>query len=461
MSSNLIGYHIVNQIGDGAFNDVLAHMARIKSAVVNYQINEKPDQFSPEKRDWQRVDRIRATLPDALIVVRLWPDDGNWSKRPPAEQYRVFIAPFRDWFVAQNLVVLADNESVQANMAPYANWHVDLMDRAGEAGVRLAVGRTAVGNPDHHHYAQMDPLWIALAASKGRHMYSPNEYFDVDRDNDLVGRYRRAWARFDALGLPRPLTTIGEFGFAGGLKAHNGFRKFEIDERQYARRVIGYARSQYQHVPVAIFCAGPWHGFDVGPAFYETIEQEATDLNYTPLPQTAPAIPGPADSRWKSVRLIGRPTLIRAEPSTDSAELGRIPAGDGMLLPTIPTDALTPAELAHVQRGAYTWRHVRLADGRIAYVRADVVREADPAPVPIPPPPPPAPEPQPEPPPTPAPTPEPGAFVSHAYLEAALQAMLHKIEDEFIRRADALTLDDLRQIIATLNAILEARQPTE
>lgn len=444
MTQSLIGYHIVNAIDDATFNRVVSHMQRVNSAVVNYQINEQAHQFNPEKRDWRRVDQLRAALPHAMIIIRFWPDDGNWSKGPAERHYDRVIAPFREWIVAKNLIVLADNESVTDDMTAYANWHAELMYRAAQDGVRLAVGRTATGNPEHHHYAQMDSMWLALAAMRHLHVYSPNEYYAIGRDNDLVGRYRRAWARCDTIGCHRPVTTIGEFGLvvANGdyLDPHKGYRRLPTDSRAYARQVADYARRDYDGVPLAVYCAGEWHGFEIDDAFMAEIEREENRVTY--IPQSIPIHPPISvdDARWEPARLTGNGTRIRSAPTTASAVLASI-GEQPMAAHTIRGAKLSPTELQHVTRNDGVWLHVKLSDNRVGFVRSDVVAVTYDAP-PVE---------------TPAPEPPPADFVTRAELTSTVLALVHKLRDEYARRDEVFTIHELTPLFEALGRVLDAR----
>lgn len=430
MQQSLYGYHLLmdeRQMSNDQFERILAHMTRLNSAVVNCKTEIQAHQLSPADKVWQRVDAIRAALPDTMIILRIWPDDGIWLRMTPAEHWRQKAAPIADWLRTQNIKLLADNESVTDDMTPYAAWHAELMHLYAEQGVGLAVGRTATGNPAHHHYEQMDVMWLTLAQYPDLHVYSPNEYYDLGRDNDLVGRYKRAWARFDYYGRKRPVTTIGEFGLAVNLDPHNGWQG-NIDERKYAQQVIDYARHMYDGVPLAIYSYPDWDntGFGVGEAFMSELEQNPAPYRVHNFPVAPPL--SVDDPRW--IEATARPkeawVTIRVSPTVNSAQLTRLTEATNVH--TIPQGEMTETERQYVNRADGTWYPVKLPDNRIGYGRNDylIVENL-------------APEPQ----------PEPSEYVTQAEFAAWKVAMTAKLEEYVTWAAmteaiDALLADSIR-----------------
>jgi hypothetical protein len=218
---------------------------------------------------------LKSAFPNTRVIFRNHPDDGNWVKLGYQKPENWYLAHLD--YLQAGLTVLTDNESVTADMQPYGQWSADIMDLAGPNGHSVAVGRTATGNPDdgsqgNPHYQQLDPMWKALARWGTLHPYSPNEYFGKtpQESGGHVARYLNAWKRCQQIGVPNPLTVIGEFGYVrhrpdGSVDAWQGWSGL-LSAQVYASMVVGYFSQWYRpnNVDVHLFSLGKWNQ---GPSY--------------------------------------------------------------------------------------------------------------------------------------------------------------------------------------------------
>lgn len=195
-------------------------------------------------------------------------DDGIHSRMSADEWFQRHCAPYKTRLGTElsKIKLMTDNESVRADMDTYADWMTRAMDLAGAAGIGIVVGRTATGNPSESQYAQMDSMWRGLAKWKGLHLYSPNEYHaqTPQLSGGHVYRYHLAWERCKQLGIPTPVTVIGEYGFlkssGGRLDPEAGWRRAGLSGAGAAEMDIAYDRAWY--APYNVFLlAYAWSGF--------------------------------------------------------------------------------------------------------------------------------------------------------------------------------------------------------
>lgn len=175
-------------------------------------------------------------------------DDGIHTRMSPQDWYTRHCLPLKD----TGCIIACDNESARPDMNVYAAWLAVVMDLAGKDGIRLAVGKTATGNPAEHQYAQMDDLWYTLTKWQGLHVYSPHEYHGQtpQLSGGHINRYTLAWERCKQLGISiMPITVIGEYGYlrsnGGRLDPEWGFRRDRLSGKQAAEMDIGYHRDWY------------------------------------------------------------------------------------------------------------------------------------------------------------------------------------------------------------------------
>jgi murein DD-endopeptidase MepM/ murein hydrolase activator NlpD len=145
------------------------------------------------------LNRYRKHLPDSAIIWRTWhPKEGNWSiLPPPAEQVRLWKNEG-----SSLRAIVRDDPSNEPSlphqrmdlMTRYVQDRTELLNRAADEGIRVAVGAFSVGTP-HESLIEnglFDPLLRAIHA--GNHMISYHSYspgipgagdlvsFDVLRD---------------------------------------------------------------------------------------------------------------------------------------------------------------------------------------------------------------------------------------------------------------------------------------
>jgi len=263
-----ISYHIIadSAYTDADHNKILNHLHVIQPRWVNVM---------GSNMRWGRVldlaARIKRELPNTRIILRYWPDDGNWVKAEYKDP-RAWYAAFKQ-YMDMGYVMLTDNESVTADMKPYAEWQAAIIRLAMADGNAVAAGRFSTGTPDNgsqgnDHYAQLDPMWYALAESRAvqgtgkESIWSPNEYYNKPSGSSAghLFRYMNGWKRCDQEGIPRPPTVIGEFGMCIDYKPAQGYKLLGITGRPAARMGIDHFNLWHrpQGVDVMWYSMGVW-----------------------------------------------------------------------------------------------------------------------------------------------------------------------------------------------------------
>jgi hypothetical protein len=264
-----ISYHIIadSAYTDSDHNKILKHLHVIQPRWVNVM---------GSNMRWGRVldlaHRLKLELPTTRIILRYWPDDGNWTKAEYKDP-RAWYAAFKQ-YMDMGFVMLTDNESVTDDMRPYAEWQAAIIRLALADNNAVAVGRFSTGTPDdgsqgHQHYPQLDPMWYALAESTAAQgaagkesIWSPNEYYNKP-DGSSAGhlqRYLNGWKRCDLEGVPRPTTVIGEYGMCIDYKSAQGYKLLGKTGRPAARMGIDHFNLWYrsQGVDVMWYAMGVW-----------------------------------------------------------------------------------------------------------------------------------------------------------------------------------------------------------
>lgn len=263
-----ISYHIIadSAYTDAEHNKILKHLHVIQPRWINVM---------GSNMRWGRVldlaSRLKREMPNTRIILRYWPDDGNWAK-PEYRDPRAWYVQFKQ-YMDMGFVMLTDNESVTADMRPYAAWQAAIIRLAMADGNAVAVGRFSTGTPDdgtkgHDHYKDLDEMWYALAESKAAQpagkasVWSPNEYYNKP-DGSSAGhlfRYMNGWKRCDEEGIPRPTTVIGEYGMCIDYKSAQGYKLLGITGRPAARMGIDHFNLWHRPhgVDVCWYAMGVW-----------------------------------------------------------------------------------------------------------------------------------------------------------------------------------------------------------
>ena len=262
-------------------------------------------------------------------------DDGIHTRMTPAEWVDRHCLPLKD----TGCIIACDNESQRDDMSIYAHWQARALDLAGEAGIGLAVGKQATGNPAEHQYAQMDALWHGLHKWRALSVYSPHEYHaqTPQLSGGHVNRYMLAWERCKQIGIAPPVTVIGEYGYlcsdGSRLDPEHGFRRDGISGRDAANMDIAYHRDWYARPPLNAagqagvtvcayaFCgnSGKWRDMNVNDdGWLDTIAAYNATLRL-PVP-TPPIIdppippePPPAQSRYVTIERAEHIRLMQRE----------------------------------------------------------------------------------------------------------------------------------------------------
>lgn len=283
----MLSYHvIIDTITDTELDHLLTHLKTYKPPYINIVGGSRFEQAQ------NVVERFYYELPEIEVILRHWPDDGLIKKYNynMEKWYNEVILPHEVWLKQYQPIWLLDNESTEHNLTRYAKASADAMDLMGNAGLRLAVGRFATGNPKEHQYSELDAMWLGLKKWNMAHVWSPNEYFDKPNSVSGAGsiaRYELGLARCKELGF-EPEIVIGEFGLAVNYDPQKGYDKIGLDQTQYAEICLEYDEKWYQpkDITACVFSVGDWHGFGVQKDFFLMLENNKPEI--PPIPPEEP-----------------------------------------------------------------------------------------------------------------------------------------------------------------------------
>jgi hypothetical protein len=249
--TNGIGAYIIveDDLDNAALDRAVLHVQRTQPRDVIVSTGGQVD------RAMQTCERLRALAPETRITYRKWPNDGaiKLFGHNGASLYNTRVLPVLDWLKKHKIAYHLDNESVENDMTAYGEATAQAITMADADGVALAVGSFATGNPAERHYAQLDPMWRALAKSE-RSFWAPHEYFNTTPSSSggHIFRFMEAWKRCDQIGIKRPATVIQEFGLLAGYDPEAGYRRIGWGGERYGDSLIDYFERWYRPHGVSV-----------------------------------------------------------------------------------------------------------------------------------------------------------------------------------------------------------------
>lgn len=269
MSNKHLSYHIiVDKMSKNDIDQIVTHLVNLNLDYVNVKGGERFDLAM------YFVEQMYSKCPQTKVILRRWPDDGILKRYNYDSQkwFDTIINPLLDWLLKYKPIWLVDNESLEADLRPYAKCSAEIIEMMGKLKLGVGVGRFAAGNPKENQYGQLDQMWLALKKYWHLSIWTPNEYFEKANKtsgNGSVFRYHLAWQHCKNTFNFIPKTVIGEFGLAVNYLSDKGYKTLGLDERSYYDLCQHYFRIFYApcDVTVCLFSIGNWNGFEVSEAF--------------------------------------------------------------------------------------------------------------------------------------------------------------------------------------------------
>ena len=302
---NQIGFHFVdNQYTDAQVNAHFGLLNDCKPACINVLGGAQ------YKEALSFAKRAKQAFPEMRVIFRHYRDGGDDGMHTRLSA--------RDWwdkigklYIGTGLTILSDNESMAADLRPYAAWQAEIMRYAGDAGVGIAYNRFATHNPSKAQFGQLNAAYIAAADyDLGLHTCSPNVYFTPGNYDGLKYPGYHAEQGY-VLGLRLSLT-IGEFAILRDIRdAHHGWHSMTMDGAFYANRLITLAKDALPGIPVCVYSIGQWpinaDTFSLDKSVIDVIQKYPMPLT---LPIPTPPIPDPPEPPPAQSRYV---TIERAE----------------------------------------------------------------------------------------------------------------------------------------------------
>lgn len=259
-----------------------------------------------------------------------------------------------------------DGKPDYAAITKMINWLVRCMDIFGAAGIALVTPNWGVGLPDIQWFKADAPEWPLIRPlfeafkrwpihAMGIHTYWRKEGFE---DDDYLNRPRDVAAALEALGYPVRSMQITEYGI-DAIDGHPGpwmdaYGDTEDGQKEYARLLVKGQRENL-NLPfihgIDIFpwgCYPKWTRYDISKAKRIQETMISSNLNLPiealhppPPPPTPPEPTLPAElGNPIRVRVEGANWLLRAAPTINATQIGRLVIGEEVnLFPLTATSA--------------------------------------------------------------------------------------------------------------------------
>lgn len=303
---------------------------------------------------------LKRALPDMHVIYRMSNDD-NLHMRMSAVDFVQRHAHLRD----TGLIAYANNEP---GFISSTAWHVEVMHRALETGLKVCVGNYSVGTPEPDDLPRARQMLELLAARPDFLMLGLHEYMETNWQTGrgyLLGRFVNWINAAETLGLRPPRICITEFGFdtihgRGGppFALHVGdLENYVYEQFRDAVKHI-YAPEREDAPPLCAFCWGAvteqWQPYDYNRMAHFKKRLVSEPIRLIPAPSApAPPVQPPSVDSYRAFRLhTGLPGgrwNVRTEPKITARILFTLNAGDYI--------DVNMAQRA--QAGGYVWFRAR------------------------------------------------------------------------------------------------------
>lgn len=371
-------YHVLLDSCENHHLDrLMAHLAIVRPHYINLTAAARYDQ-APDV-----IRRMRATVPGIRVIWRGWKsddwkDEGMWQNHTPQEWYNYRVVPHKAFLKEHQVILCADNESGTNDAIGYARWQAEVTELLAADGLQHAALRTSTGTPAESKYADLEVAYRAIAKRGG--ILSPNEYASNVQSESAgnIARYKLHWAQFDRLGLPRPVTVIGEFAILKTIaSAYDGYPTFGMGGEQYGRAAINLDAAWYTPFGVwaCLYSFGAWGnglGVQDDEAFLKVIEDHYRANPNPPISQQPPIVvqpPPPPSSTPVTPPHLSSPAVVRLKgfkgannvrcgPGLNYQPVGVIRAGD----------VIVAFQGTVRSGGEYQWIYIRNKDGQVGWI---------------------------------------------------------------------------------------------
>lgn len=250
--SNIGPHMLMDRATEQEVERVLMHVEITKPRFVTIMGGSRFTQAHAVGRELLTNNRFE---PNPRVILRKWPDDGNWKKR----QYKDPDVWFKEnqGFIEESFIMKCSNEDMENDLTDMSHWLARQVHLSGEVGGGVAVGSFATGNPHESQFlfdeetrkGQLTPLAEALHVWHDYSVYAPHEYVALSgaRTAGHPNRFREFWKMCDTLGYTRPVTVIGEHGFLLNMDPYLGWKEGPFrNGREYYEFLEPYNTTWYR-----------------------------------------------------------------------------------------------------------------------------------------------------------------------------------------------------------------------
>jgi len=285
----MISLHIiVDNASDERLDRALLYLTRTKQTAVCIGGGAQLD------RTTAFINRVRAAMPNIVIMLRILEDTGIVLKLTPDEWYARYVTPRLEWLQQNKITLVIDNETSGDDtiIKEYVSRSISIATKLHAVGITGAYCRFATGNIKESQYSLLKPLLDVLSPFD---YVSPNEYSNAPGKSS--GGHLERYKHIESVTTKKLNIAIGECGILNDYASDKGYRSVPMSGKDMAAQMLS-EEMWYKggSIPRFLFCIGgfsQWDSLQVGDDALEFLEAYYKEHPIgQPLPTPAP-IPVP------------------------------------------------------------------------------------------------------------------------------------------------------------------------
>lgn len=288
-------------------------------------------------RTVQFIDRVRAALPNIVIMMRILEDTGAILKLTPDEWYARYVTPRLVWIQKNKITLVVDNETSGDDniIKEYVQRSIAIATKLHVVGIAGAYCRFATGNIKEEQYILLKPLLDVLSPFD---YVSPNEYSNAPGKSS--GGHLERYKHIESVTTKKLNIAIGECGVLNDYTPDKGYLSIPMSGKDMAAQMLA-EEIWYKGGTISrfLFCIGgysQWDSLQVGDDALEFLE-EYYSKNEPKPPITPAPIPAPAP--------IPPPLPVPPVPVPTMPTVPTMPPVDTVKMITLPLSLINKMRL--------------------------------------------------------------------------------------------------------------------
>lgn len=279
---------------DERLNRALTYLIRTKQKTVVISGGAQQD------RSEAYVERVRAALPNIVIMYRILEDTGIIIQLSPDQWYAKYVTPRLSWAQRNRVTFVLDNETSGDNgiINLYVSRSIVILVKLHAIGLGGVVCRFATGTIDdgtfshNNQYPLLAPLLNVLT---DKDWVGPNEYSNLPPGSSS-GHLER-WKKIRSIAPNKKINySIGEAGILRDYQANEGYVPYITGDKMAAQLIAEEMWYDGGTVPRHVFCmggTGKWVKLQIDDAALNFLEEYYARIGFPSDPPPAPPPPPP------------------------------------------------------------------------------------------------------------------------------------------------------------------------